>query len=174
LVPEAGEKYVSSPAAFMTEEIWPFFLEVMKDLSLRREMLATYFGTSFAKRNSGQKSQINEAFDAFTPDTFKNYPFTTAQLIVHFTYMRAPLIKIGPECQRNSLPYLIGRGKNAQFNNDSDEKYVAVGMVCDRILTCDEGMKNIAEVIRAGGNWQGEIVYFHPEESLMDQIPKLV
>lgn len=173
LVPSDSEKCFETPAAFMKEAIHPFFLAKLKDSSASCGMLEAYFGKRLRQSRPDLNAKIDAAFDAYRPDTADRFPFTTAWLIVHLTYMRAPLVKIGPDRQRRSLPCLISRGKG-QINHDSDEKYVAAAMMCDRILTCDEGMKNVAEAIRAGGNWSGEVVYFHPKEDLLAQIPKLV
>jgi hypothetical protein len=173
LVPRDSEKCFETPTAFMKEEIYPFFWAKLKDPSAKRGMLEAFFGKRLRRSHPELNAKIAAAFDAYRPETANRFPFTTAWLIVHLTYMRAPLVKIGPDRQRRSLPCLIRRGKG-QINDDSDEKYVAVAMMCDRLLTCDEGMKNVAEAIRAGGNWSGEVVYFHPEADLLAQIPKLV
>lgn len=173
LVPQGNEKCFESLAAFMKEEIYPFFWTKLNDPSARHGMLEAYFGKHLRRSHPDLNAKIDAAFDAYGPDNVDRFPLTTAWLIVHLTYMRAPLVKIGPDRQRRSLPCLIGRGKG-QINDDSDERYVAAAMMCNRILTCDEGMKNVVEAIRAGGNWSGEVVYFHPEEDLLAQIAKLV
>jgi hypothetical protein len=173
LVPEGRESCFDSPAAFMKASIYPSFQVILRDASARREMLETYFGIFFRRRHPDQCDKIDSAFESYRLDTLGRFPFTTAWLIAHFTYMRAPLVKIGAERQRRSLPCLIGRGK-AQFNNDSDEKYVIAAMMCDRILTCDEGMRNVVEAVRASGYWSGQVVYFRPSEDLTAQISKLV
>jgi hypothetical protein len=173
LVPEGSESCFECPAAFMKESIYPFFQVTMRDASAKREMLEAYFGIFFRRRHPDQADKIDSAFESYGLDTLERFPFTTAWLIVHFTYMRAPLVKVGAERQRRSLPCLIGRGK-AQINNDSDEKYVIAAMMCDRILTCDEGMRNVVEAVRASGFWLGQVVYFQPREELTGQISKLV
>ncbi len=173
LVPRGSGKCFETPAAFMMEAIHPFFRAKLNDPSARRGMLEAYFGKRLRQSHPDLNAKIDAAFDAYRPDIADRFPLTTAWLIVHLAYMRAPLVKIGLARQRKSLPCLIRRGKG-QINNDSDEKYVVAGMMCDRILTCDEGMKNMVEAVRAGGYWPGEVVYFHPEEDLLAQIPKLV
>src|ERR1035437_2849532 len=143
----------------MRKSILPFFHVTMEHAAAKRRMLETYFGIHFRQRHPNMGDEIDGAFDTYALGTVDRFPFTARWLIAHFTYMRAPLVKIGPAQERKSLPYLIGRGKHAQFNDDSDEKYVVAAMMCDRVLTCDEGMKNILEAIKASGCWAGEVIY---------------
>jgi hypothetical protein len=56
------------------------------------------------------------------------------------------------------------KGERFTLPDASDEKCVAAGMMCDRILSRDEDMKNIVEAICAGGYWLGKVVYSHPTE----------
>ena len=160
LIPYGSETCFKTFAAFMTKEIYPFFRAKLKDPLAKRRMLEAYFGRCLRlPGHPDMKVEIDEAFEAYGPDTLRAFPVTTNWLIVHLTYMRAPLAKIGPEVEKKSLPCLIHRGKH-QVNDDFDERYVIAGMMCDRILTCDGGMKNIGEALREGGYWPGQVRLF--------------
>jgi hypothetical protein len=88
-------------------------------------------------------------------------------------YFYAPLCRVQPSL--NTVPRkIIGRKISEQRNNLADQSYVAVGLICDRILTQDEGMANIMQAFKKCGMWRGEILFVNPRHPLNTQIPRLL
>jgi hypothetical protein len=145
----------------------------MESPTKTREMLEVIFGGTFRQRHSELESKINSAFEGYTPQTSVNYPVTMVCLLARLAYSLAPLCKIGPKSNR-ALPKILPRPAKKQQNNLADEKYVASGLICDRVITCDRGMKNMLELFRAADLWRGQDILFLRDHDLMGQMSLLL
>ena len=52
-----------------------------------------------------------------------------------------------------------------QINNEEDQEYVASALHCDRLLTCDDGMRRIADAFTQAGYWKGICIHIPPDEA---------
>jgi len=81
--------------------------------------------------------------------------------------MYAPLVqfKHGDE---GFVRRFIGRSISGQQNNITDEQYFVAAMICDRLITRDEGMRNIIEMFGTMGFTQCQILFLDPRGSILD------
>jgi hypothetical protein len=149
------------------------FNKMLKNPKSKMEMLEIILGNAFRQRHSERSTEITAAFERYTFITSNNYPVTTGCILARLTYNLAPLFKIGRNGDR-SLPKILGRNAKEQRNNLADEKYVASGLMCDRVITCDRGMKTVLELFEAARLWQVKVVFFQRHRGLMDQMALLV
>jgi hypothetical protein len=85
-------------------------------------------------------------------------------------YFYAPLCKIVlPDGKDRKI---LGRSFNDQRSNLNDEKYVQSALLCSRFVTRDEGMRNMMELIKACGLWNGQTVFVDPRENVVAEILK--
>jgi hypothetical protein len=145
------------------------FLKVLQHPENRRELLEVVFGETFRTRHPDRVSAVNDAFARFTHETFTRYYVTLSILMVRLAFMYAPLVhfKNGPS---RSVRRFIGRSVSDQRNNAADEQYIVAAMICSRLLTRDEGMKNVIEMFRMNGFTKCESLYLHSSASVVEQI----
>jgi hypothetical protein len=90
-------------------------------------------------------------------------------IIAAMFYFYAPLCKIVPAAGNGPIK-ILGRGFQAQSNNLAGERYVQSALLCERLLTRDEGMHNVMERLRDCGFWHGMSVFIDPKKDLEIQI----
>jgi hypothetical protein len=66
----------------------------------------------------------------------------------------------------------LGRSFDAQRSNLNDEKYVQSALLCSRLATRDEGMRNVMELIKMCGLWNGQVVFIDPKKDVTAEIPR--
>jgi hypothetical protein len=149
------------------------FLEIVASPSRKIVLMEKVFGRTFRQRHSNFKRRIEKAFTSYSRATFKHYPITLSYLMAEMFYFYAPLCRIQPKSGLTPRK-IIGSKRAEQINNIQDQKYVAGALICDRLLTCDEGMRNLLQIFRAARLWKGEVVYINPNVALGNQIPQLL
>ena len=135
-------------------------------------MLEGVLGLTFRANHHGFSKKIDEAFDSYSSETFENYQATLNCIIGAMFYRYAPLCKIVPSGGRNEAIKILGRGFRDQFNNLADERYVQSALLCDRLLTRDEGMHNVMTLLKDCGFWDGISVFIDPKKDMEIQISK--
>jgi hypothetical protein len=173
LVPEGDYRFIQSRGDFIGKVVAGEFNKSLMNQKIKMEMLERILGTAFRQRHPERSREITAAFENFTLATSENYPITVGCLLARLSYNMAPLFKIGRVGDRSS-PKILGRKAKEQRNNLADEKYVASGLMCDRVITCDRGMKTILELFETAHTWQGKVIFFQRDRGLMDQIELLV
>jgi hypothetical protein len=148
------------------------FLKIVENSERKAEFLEVVFGESFRVRHPESVSRISKAFSAFNERTFTNYYVTLSILMVRLAYMYAPLVQFR-DSPGASLRRFIGRSTSDQRNNAADEQYIVSAMICNRLLTRDEGMKNIIEMFNFNGFTQCQTVFLDPRGAIMEQILQL-
>jgi hypothetical protein len=150
---------VANEQEFFCKFIRPKFVEMLSDSVRKRNLLEKVLGVSFRERHPECEAEIDAAFERFSLETFDKYPATLNCIMSAMFYFYAPLCKI------RGTDRIIGRGFKHQKSNLNDEKYVQSAMLCKRLATRDEGMRNMMELFRACGLWNGEIVFTKPGPS---------
>jgi len=160
---------VKSGRYFFEQLIRPKFVEMISDPERKRLLLERELGLSFRANHPEKAAEIDKAFDAYSPETFEKYQATLVCIIAAMVYFYAPLCKFGRRGDNNAIK-IIGRGNRDQSNNISDEKYVQSALLCERLLTRDQGMHNVMELLTDCGFWKGTSVFINPKKDTMDQI----
>lgn len=156
--------FVNNERAFFQTYIRSQFLEILADRTRTKMLLEKMVGRDFRKRHPQDSTEIDRAFAEYDRTTFAQYPITLSCIMAQMFYFYAPLIRIG-EAGQPSARKIVGRSFKAQINNSEDEKYVISAMMCDRLLTCDQGMASIVSTFKASGLWErGEIIYSKPND----------
>ena len=148
------------------------FVEMLDNSSRKRKMLEGVLGLTFRANHPELSKEIDKAFDSYSSETFEKYQATLNCIIGAMFYRYAPLCKIAPTGDRNEVAKILGRGFCAQFNNLADERYVQSSLLCDRLLTRDEGMHNVMTLLKDCGFWDGISVFIDPKKDLEIQIPR--
>jgi hypothetical protein len=147
----------------------PKFLAILSDPTRKRSLLEGVFGLTFRTRHPDCSNEIDAAFEEYSQDTFDRYPVTFNCIMAVMFYLHAPLCKIvhpnGKECK------ILGRSPRDQQSNLNDEKYVQSALLCARLATRDRGMRNIMELFKACGLWNGETVFIDPRRDVTVEIP---
>ncbi len=149
---------VADEQDFFEKFIRPKFLEMLSDPARKRKLLEGLFGLPF---------RIDEAFESYSLETFDKYHATFNCIVSAMFYFYAPLCKIG------GTRKIVGRGFKDQKSNLNDEKYVQSALLCARLATCDEGMRNIMELFRACALWNGQTIFAgaDPNQKLSRTLP---
>lgn len=148
------------------------FVEMLDNSSRKRKMLEGVLGLTFRANHPGSSKEIDKAFDSYSAATFEKYQATLNCIIGAMFYRYAPLCKIVPTGDRNEATKILGRGFRPQFNNLADERYVQSALLCDRLLTRDEGMHNAMTLLKDCGFWDGIPIFIDPKKDLESQIPQ--
>jgi hypothetical protein len=171
LLPRAERRDMADEKEFWIR-LKNLFLKIVQNPERRIELLEVVFGESFRTRHPDSLDAIDAAFARFTDKTFTQYYITLSTLMVRLAYMYAPLVhfKNGPG---NTVRRFIGRSAAAQSNNAADEQYIVSAMICNRLLTRDEGMKNVIEMFRLSSFTKCQTLYLDPNGVVADQILQL-
>lgn len=148
---------VTTELEFFEKFIRPQFLEILNDSDRKRRLLESVLGLPFRARHPDCSEEINKAFDDYSLDTFDNYHATLNCIMSAMFYFYAPLCEI-PLPDGGSRKLLRG-GFNNQRSNLNDEKYVLSALLCARLATCDEGMRNVMSLFQACGLWNGQTIF---------------
>jgi hypothetical protein len=173
LAPAAGFYVVKSEQEFFERVVKREFLRHLDDPQKKQDLLETILGDTFRFRHPDATQEIDAAFAQYDKVTFKSFPFTHNCLTVRLAYVLAPIVRI--QNVTDSEPRTILKAKRRdQDNNWADEQYVVSALICERLLTMDTGMRNIANVFQANRLWRGQTVFFDAKDQLSDQIPALL
>jgi len=173
LAPSSGFVMVKSEQEFFERAVKREFLSALVDPQKKWDMLETIIGKTFRHSHPESTKQIDEAFAEYTEATFSTFPFTLNCLTTRLTYVLAPAVRI--QTARDTEPQIILRPKRRdQDNNWADEQYVVSALVCDRLLTMDAGMRNVANIFHVSRLWNGQTIFIEPGEDLAGQIPRLL
>jgi hypothetical protein len=150
---------VASEQEFFEKFIRPKFVEMLSDPARKHKLLEGVFGLAFRARYPDCSKQIDAAFESYSLETFDKYHATFNCIMSAMFYFYAPLCKI------RGTDKIVGRGFKHQKSNLNDEKYVQSALLCARLATRDEDMRNIMELFRACGLWNGKIIFTNPGPS---------
>ncbi len=154
---------VGSEREFFDLLIRPKFLDMLADSGRKRNLLELVLGVTFRARYPRRSRDIDAAFEDYSVESFEKYQATFYCIMSAMFYFYAPLCKIEPT--NGGARKLLGRGRGAQRSNLNDEKYVQSALLCARLATRDEGMRNVMELFRACGLWKGETIFVCPNSS---------
>ncbi|HEX3719665.1 MAG TPA: hypothetical protein VH595_17070 [Verrucomicrobiae bacterium] len=161
---------VKSGRDFFEKFIRPKFAQMLSDPDRKRKLLEGVLGFTFRARHPDCSQEIDAAFEAYSPDTFDRYSATLNCIMGAMFYFYAPLCKmVGPSGETRKL---LGRSFDAQRSNLNDEKYVQSALLCSRLATRDEGMRNVMELFKACGLWNGQMVFVDPKKDVTTEIPR--
>ena len=161
---------VASEREVFEKFIRPKFLDMLSDPVRKKKLLEGVLGFTFRTRHSGFSQEIDSAFESYSLESFDKYPATLNCMMTAMFYFYAPLCNfILPNGENRKI---VGRGFSDQRGNLNDEKYVQSALLCARLATRDEGMRNIMELLRACGLWNGQTVFIDPKKDLADEIPQ--
>lgn len=149
------------------------FIELLASSERTKTLLEKLFGHQFRHRHPNFKRRIEKAFRRFNTATFTRYPVTLSYIMASMFYFYAPLCRIQSPTGTTKRK-IIGSKRYEQRNNLLDQRYVVSACLCDRLLTCDEGMNNIMQVFKQGGLWKGETIFLDPNQSIDSQLSKLL
>ena len=152
---------VANCLEFFEEFIRPQFLEILSDSDRKRKLLESVLGLSFRARHPDCSQEIDKAFEDYSLDTFDNYHATFNCIMSAMFYFYAPLCET--PLPGGSPRKLLGGGFSNQRSNLNDEKYVQSALLCARLATCDEGMRNVMELFRACSLWNGQTIFVQPD-----------
>jgi hypothetical protein len=147
-------------------------LKILGNAERRREFLEKVLGETFRFRHADSVAAIDEAFEHFTDQTYTKYYVSLAILMVRLAYMYAPLIRFKNDTMASPRRF-VGRSIADQRNNPGDEQCIVAAMLCDRLITRDEGMNNVTEMFRLNGFTNCRTLYLSPRGEILDQILQL-
>jgi len=174
LIPPGTRLRLSSELSFFHHTVQKELLPKLCNAAERTEMLEIILGERFRKIHPDFSNEVAGQFQSLDADKIKNYPITLKCLLTRLIYVLAPCMEIYSPGAGTEPREILDRKSKNQRNNLEDEEYVASALLCGRLLTADRGMKNIAQVFRAGGFWMGEVIWIDPRQALADQIPLLL
>jgi len=159
---------IASEEEFFGKFIRPKFEEMLSDPTRKHELLEGVLGLAFRARYPDCSNEIDAAFESYSLETFDRYHATFNCIMSALFYFYAPLCKIG------GTNKIIGRGFKHQKGNLNDEKYVQSALLCARLATRDEGMRNIMELFRSCGLWNGQTIFTSPgpSQNLSLELPR--
>jgi hypothetical protein len=159
---------VRSEREFFEEFIRPKFAGALSDPVRKRRLLEGVLGLTFRTRHPDCSQEIDAAFYAYSPETFDSYEATRHCIMGAMFYFYAPLCKmILPDGKARKI---LGRGFGDQRSNLNDEKYVESALLCSRLVTRDDGMRNVMELLRGCGLWTGQVVFVDPKKDVATEI----
>jgi len=132
-----------------------FLAMVLKEPDLKKLVLEAYLGQTWKRWHSAETAEIDIAFARLDCELVLKLPCTHSYLLAEFLYDVGPITKIGPPESKKSNPHVLSGKQN---NNEEDQEYVASALYCDRLLTCDDGMRQIAQAFREAGYWKGKCI----------------
>jgi hypothetical protein len=138
-----------------------------------KNILGKLLGWQFRNRHPNFKKRIEKGFSNYTKVNFKQFPATFYYLTTDMLYCYTPLCRIQKSPTATSRK-IVGRKLSEQRNNLEDQKYVVSARMCKRLLTRDEGMNNMMQVLKECRLWIGEVVFIDPRKPLSVQIPSLL
>jgi len=146
-------------------------MEMLSDPIRKRKLLESVLGLAFRKRYPDFSKEIDAAFDGYSLETFDKYHATFNCIMSAMFYFYAPLCAV-PQSDGGPRK-LLGGGFNKQRSNLNDEKYVQSALLCARLVTRNEGMKNVMELFRACGIWNGDVIFTSPgpSQNLLVELP---
>jgi hypothetical protein len=159
---------VRSEREFFEKFIRPKFAGALSDSIRKRLLLEGVLGLTFRARHPDCSKEIDAAFDGYSPDTFDRYEATRHCIMGAMFYFYAPLCKIVFSDGKDRK--ILGRSFAAQKSNLNDEKYVQSALLCSRLVTRDEGMHNMMELLTACGLWTGQTVFVDPKKDVTAEI----
>jgi hypothetical protein len=154
---------LASEQDFFDRFMRPKFEEMVSDPTRRRRLLEGVLGLAFRARHPESSKEIDTAFDEYSPASYDRYPVTLNCIMAAMFYWYAPLCKVA--LPNGSARKITGRAFGDQRNNLYDEMYVQSALLCARLATRDEGMRNIMELFRASGLWNGQTVFIEPNSN---------
>lgn len=169
LLPSSDRVTVSSEKEFFDRTSKREFLIPLQDPSRRLEMLETILGGKFRLRHPHAADRTDAAFKAYGPDNFLKYPHTLNCLTARLAYFFAPLVAVERKGQTQPK-YLLKRGEKHQRNNIEDEQYLISALVCDRLLTRDEGLANMGRTFSMAKAWNGETRLVNPSRPVEGEL----
>jgi hypothetical protein len=164
--PQNGFHVVASEKEFY-QKVLGEFLKILNNPSAKKEYLETVLGDIFRKRHPEAANEIGNAFDDYGEKSYLLFPVTRICLMLRLVYILAPTVRI--QNPINLTGYQILNPRN-QINNSADEQYVACSQLCKRLLTMDQGMKNVADIFRVSGVWPGQVILIDPQSSITSQM----
>lgn len=153
--------HVTSKREFFEKFIRPKFLDMLADSDRKRRLLEGVLGLTFRTRHPHRSKDIDAAFADYSLDSFDRYHATLNCIMSAMFYFYAPLCKIA--LPNEETRKTLGRGSSDQRSNLNDEKYVQSALLCSRLATRDEGMRNVMELFRACGLWNGQTIFTRPD-----------
>jgi hypothetical protein len=170
IAPKSGFHVVKSEREFFDRVVRPEFVRILKDPSQKLEYLETVLGERFRIRHPESIKEIDTAFADYNEHNFGSFQTTLACLVLRLAYILAPAVRI----QRSpglATEIILNPKTYNQLNNATDEQYVICAQLCARLLTMDQGMRNIAEIFRGVGLWKGQTIFFDSQKPIALQMP---
>ncbi len=167
LMPRDGAGHCANAQDFFTRLVEEQFGKLLGRTSEKRAFLEGVFGGRFRSSHRASEQAIDGAFERYTAATSAHYANTTRHLLARLAYFLAPCAHL-PAPGGSTPAKLITMGD--QWNSVSDEQYVVAAFFCDRLLTADAGMRNIASVFEQVGLWKGHCIHLDPSQALEIQI----
>jgi hypothetical protein len=157
LLPREARREMSNEAEFWNR-LKNQFLKILESKECCAELLEVVLGETFRARHPERGPEIDVGFARFGSETFTRFYVSLSILMVRLAYMYAPLVHFRSGSS-NSVWRFIGRSSADQRNNAADEQYIVAAMICNRLVTRDEGMKNVIEIFRLNGFTRCETIY---------------
>lgn len=173
ILPAGSFATISSDEDLFNKFIRIKFMEILESPERTKQLLENWLGRQLRHRHTNFKRRIEKAFGRFNKETFKKYPVTLSYILTSMFYFYAPLCRIQHSSGEEKRK-IIGSAKNEQRNNITDQQYIVSALLCERLLTSDEGMRNMINIFKRGGFWTGETVFIDLHQNLSVQIPKLL
>lgn len=163
---------VTSEQDFFLNVIRPRHAAVYCDESHRMSLLNRLFGDQLAKRYPHYSRRIRRAIRALDKMNAFRFCITSNCILAKLLYIYAPLYRID-DGSRDGKP-ILRRGKSDQRGNVGDERFVANALMCDALITRDEGMAKIMKCLQVSRFWKGRVIYLDAQTEISKQIPGLL
>ena len=173
ILPSGKFLTIKDEADLFTHYVRKLFMDILDSNERTKGLLEKLFGGLFRQRHPNLSRRIETAFSNYSKANFNQFPVTLSYIMAGMFYFYAPLCRVQPS--PGEVPRkIIGRKLSEQRNNLADQSYVACALICDRILTQDEGMGNIMKAFKKCGVWEGEILFANPRQSLNAQMSSIL
>lgn len=149
---------------FFQKVICPVLFHALDDPVRKNDLMRAVFGRTF-DRNQDYSEKITLAIQNYGRHNFAQFKVTLYCLSARLSYFLGPLVQL-------PTGKIIKAGN--QRNSFEDEQYVAVSLLCDRLITGDREMARVVKVFQDAGVWRGLIIWIDPNRKLDDFIPSIL
>jgi hypothetical protein len=134
---------------------------------LWKETLGSMF-EQMRQRFPHDVAAIDEALSLLTSKRVSECQVLWSTVVTRQFYFWAPLVKI----RKASSKYILSRSEKSQFGNSMDQRYLAMSLLCDALITKDEDLAYAGKLFCDAGLWSGRVIRF-PDGDICSRVREL-
>ena len=133
-----------------------FLRAVLNRPELGSPVLEGVLAHGLRRRHKECIKEIDLRLSSLNFDQLGCLPFTKGYLLAEVLYDIGRVSKLGPKASAIANPQVLSK---SNMNDEEDQQYVASALICDGLVTCDQGMHRVACAIKETGHWHGSSWY---------------